>query len=109
MPDTNRGLSLLAALGLFACTSSSFDTEVTARAAKGGGGAPATFVRVNQVGYPAGGPKRAYVMSSTDAAGASFAVRAGNTVVASGTLGPRLGSWSQTYAFVHAVDFSQVS
>jgi endoglucanase len=109
MPDTNRGLPLLAALGLIACTSSSFETEVTASAAKGGGAPPAAFVRVNQVGYPAGGPKRAYVMSSADAAGASFAVRSGNTVVASGTLGPRIGAWSQTYAFVHAVDFGQVS
>ena len=110
MRETTRGLLLIATLALIpACTNPSPDTETTTSAAKGGA-PPSAFVRVNQVGYPAAAPKRAYVMSSTDATGAAFTLRnASNAVVASGTLGARLGTWSSTYSFVHAVDFSQVS
>jgi len=73
----------------------------------GGGSA---FVRVNQVGYPAGTSKRAYLMSSVNQAGAAFAVKnASGVTVATGTAGASLGSWSQSYSFVHPLDFDAVS
>jgi endoglucanase len=112
MPTITRTLPLVAVLGLTiaGCSGPRSDAEVTTSAAKGGGGTASALVRVNQVGYPSTGPKRAYVMSSGDATGAGFALRdARNTVVLSGTVGARLGSWNQTYAFVHPIDFSQIS
>lgn len=70
----------------------------------------AAFVRVNQVGYPSGTPKRAYLMSSVDQTGAAFGVRnASGATVFTGTVGASLGSWSQTYSFVHPLDFDAVS
>ena len=64
------------------------------------------FVRVNQVGYPAASAKRAYLMSSVAETGATFTVRNG------GGRRPRrgrsvrcLGSWSNAYPFVYALDF----
>jgi endoglucanase len=73
--------------------------------------APATaFVRVNQVGYPVGAAKRAYLMSSIDLTGTAFSVRnASDTVVATGTAGASLGSWSRSYPFVHPLDFDGVT
>jgi hypothetical protein len=57
-----------------------------------GGGASA-FVRVNQVGYPTGASKRAYLMASAGETGATFAVKnSGGTTVLSGPIGARLGS-----------------
>jgi endoglucanase len=68
------------------------------------------FVRVNQVGYPVGAAKRAYLMSTVSETGATFAVKnASGATVASGTVGASLGSWSQTYSFVHTLDFDSVS
>ncbi len=68
------------------------------------------FVRVDQAGYPAAGPKRAYVISSFDEQGAPYRVagEAGETV-ASGTLGGPTGSWSKSFPDVYAVDFDGVS
>jgi endoglucanase len=64
------------------------------------------FVRVNQVGYPAAAAKRAYLMSSTSAAGATFSVKnASGATVFTGTVGASLGSWSSAYPFVHPLDF----
>src|SRR5919109_1777502 len=64
------------------------------------------FVRVNQVGYPSGASKRAYLMSSVDATGAAFTVRSSSgAVVFSGQAGGNLGSWSNAYSFVHPLDF----
>ena len=69
--------------------------------------APASaFVRVNQVGYPDDSVKRAYLMSSTAETGATFAVKnAGGTTLFSGPIGQALGSWSNAYPFVYALDF----
>jgi endoglucanase len=68
------------------------------------------FVRVNQVGYPAASAKRAYLMSTVSETGATFAVKnASGETVASGTVGASLGSWSQTYSFVHPLNFDGVS
>jgi len=67
-------------------------------------------VRVNQVGYPGGAPKRAYLMTSAPAPGAAFTVTdAGGVIVLSGTVGASLGSWSAAYGFVYPIDFSGVT
>ena len=63
------------------------------------------FVRVNQVGYPTTGAKRAYLMSSVNQAGATFTVRSTSGATVTGTAGPSLGAWSNTYGFVHPLDF----
>jgi endoglucanase len=69
---------------------------------------PAAFVRVNQVGYPAGATKRAYAMANVDLAGGTFAVKQAGTTVFSAPIGPSLGSWSRSYSFVHPLDFDPV-
>lgn len=63
------------------------------------------FVRVNQVGYVSGGPKRAYLMSSSSESGATFSVKSGSTTVFSAAIGASLGSWSRSYPNVYALDF----
>jgi len=67
------------------------------------------FIRVNQVGYVANAPKRAYLMSSTAEAGATFSVRnsAGASVL-SGTIGGSVGAWG-SFPDVYAIDFDSVS
>src|SRR5262245_27959506 len=72
--------------------------------------AASAFVRVNQVGYPAAGAKRAYLMSSVAETGATFSVKnsTGMTVF-SGPIGAKLGSWSGTYSFVYALDFGTLT
>jgi endoglucanase len=64
------------------------------------------FVRVNQVGYPTGAAKRAYLMSSVAETGATFSVKnqSGATVF-TGQVGASLGSWSRVYSFVYPLDF----
>jgi endoglucanase len=63
-------------------------------------------VRVNQVGYPTGATKRAYLMSSVAETGATFAVKtSAGTTVYTAPIGARLGSWSKTYGNVYALDF----
>src|SRR5437867_7539038 len=70
----------------------------------------AAFVRVNQVGYPANGSKRAYLMASGVETGATFAVKnSGGTTLLSGPIGASLGSWSNSYPDVYALDFSTVT
>ncbi|MGH3734560.1 MAG: glycoside hydrolase family 9 protein [Micromonosporaceae bacterium] len=81
-------------------------TQATGAAQPPGNAADGAHVRVNQVGYPADGPKRAYLMSSTAQPGAPFAVRdAAGTTVLTGTAGASLGSWSSAYPAVHPIDF----
>src|SRR5262245_3291695 len=70
---------------------------IAAKPPTAGGGSATPQVRVNQVGYVAAASKRAYLMSGAVAAGASFAVTNGATTVASGTAGPDLGAWSNSY------------
>ena len=68
--------------------------------------APTAFVRVNQLGYVAAAPKRAYLMTRTAAAGAVFTVLSGATVVAGPTpIGADLGAWNSRYTHVYALDF----
>jgi len=67
------------------------------------------FVRVNQVGYIANDSKRAYLMSSGSETGATFQVRnASGTTVFSVSIGANQGSWSKSYPFVYALDFSSL-
>src|SRR5205809_3964704 len=63
------------------------------------------FVRVNQVGYPTGAAKRAYLMSSVAETGATFTVKSGSTTVYSAAVGASLGGWNKTYTNVYALDF----
>ncbi len=71
------------------------------------GAAANAFVRVNQVGYETNAPKRAYLMASAPASGATFSVKNSHGVtVFSAPVGERLGSWSSSFADVYALDFS---
>src|SRR6201981_1989528 len=69
--------------------------------------AQTAFVRANQVGYAAGGSKRAYLMSSAAETGATFAIKnsSGSTVFGPAAIGANLGSWSNNYPDVYALDF----
>jgi len=70
----------------------------------------AAVVRVNQVGYPAAGSKRAYLLSGADAAAATFAVTSSTgATVSSAPVGADLGKWSQTFSHVYALDFGSVT
>jgi len=70
----------------------------------------AAFVRVNHVGYPANGSKRAYLMATGVETGATFAVKnSSGTTLFSGPIGANLGSWSNSYPDVYALDFSTVT
>ena len=90
-------------------------TASPASAGRAAGAAPASaagaaHVRVNQLGYPGGAPKRAYLMTSVPAPGAAFTViDAGGATVLSGAAGTGLGSWSAAYGFVYPLDFSSVA
>src|ERR1700690_3461201 len=71
------------------------------------GGPVAAQVRVDQVGYAAGSPKRAYLMTSVARPGVAVRVvdSSGGTAFAS-VIGADQGSWSSTYTHVYAVDFN---
>ncbi len=75
----------------------------------GAAAAQESFVRVDQGGYPASAPKRAYVMAGAAAAGAPWWLEdEAGTHVASGTLGASAGRWSASFPDVYAVDFDGV-
>jgi endoglucanase len=64
------------------------------------------FVRVDQVGYPSLGSKRAYLMSNFDEAGQPFTVRGeGGQALFSGVVGASTGSWSKSFPDVYSLDF----
>ncbi len=69
--------------------------------------AQTAFVRVNQVGYPSGGSKRAYLMASSAETGATFLVKnsSGTTVFGPAAIGASLGSWSSAYPDIYPLDF----
>lgn len=73
-------------------------------------GSAEAFVRVDQVGYAAGGAKRAYLMSSVDEAGASFAVRRSSDGAAlfTSTVGPSQSSWNHAFPYVYPLDFDSL-
>src|SRR5215475_6094786 len=65
------------------------------------------FVRVNQVGYVTSASKRAYLMASAAETGATFVIKnsSGSTVFGPAAIGTNLGSWSNGYPDVYALDF----
>jgi endoglucanase len=69
--------------------------------------AQSAFVRVNQVGYVAGAAKRAYLMASGAETGATFSIKnsSGSVVFGPIAIGANLGSWSNGYPDVYALDF----
>ena len=78
-------------------------------AGTGAAASGAAFVRVNQVGYPAGASKRAYLLSSVPEPGATFRVtNARGRVVLTAPVGAALGRWSARFPEVYAIDFSRV-
>jgi endoglucanase len=81
-----------------------------AAAARAAPAASSAFVRVNQVGYPAAGSKRAYLMASADETGATFSVKdsTGATVYRA-PVGATVGSWGNTFKSVYGLDFDAVA
>jgi hypothetical protein len=70
---------------------------------------PHAVVRVDQVGYPAGATKRAYLMSEKSDPGAAFRVVASSgRVVFRGHAGRSTGGWSARYSHVYPLDFDHV-
>jgi endoglucanase len=68
------------------------------------------FVRVNQVGYVSSASKRAYLMASAAETGATFSVKNSSAAtVYSAAIGANLGSWSNAYPDIYALDFSTVT
>ncbi len=65
-------------------------------------------VRVNQVGYPAGGPKVAFAMLPAKVASVSFEVVTPHGVAYRGTSADDLGSWNSGYRAVYQLCFSGV-
>ena len=106
---TGGRICLFLAMG--ALTAGVLTSAAPARQAQAAPGRPrSAFVRVNQVGYPATASKRAYLMASAKETGATFAVTDGSgATVYSAPIGPNLGSWSDAYGFVYALDFSSVT
>jgi endoglucanase len=98
--SARRPIALLAVLtaGVFA------GTLAQAQAAS------SAFIRVDQVGYPANSPKRAYLMAKRDESGATFSLlRSGDpNPVLTGTVGASVGSWSSGFKDVYALDFDAV-
>ncbi len=66
-------------------------------------------IRVNEVGYPLGAPKRAYLLSSTACDGVPFAVKDGTVAVFAGSAGRDRGAWNDAYGHVCSLDFGAVS
>src|ERR1700746_647466 len=74
--------------------------------------AQSALVRVNQAGYitSASADKHAYLMSSASEAGATFQVKnSSGASIYSAQIGANPGSWSKSYPFVYALDFSSVT
>ncbi|WIM92992.1 glycoside hydrolase family 9 protein [Actinoplanes oblitus] len=68
-----------------------------------------SYIRVNQVGYPADGPKVAFLLGGTAQAGSTFqVVDTTGTPRLSGTVGANLGSWNSSYSAVAPIDFSSL-
>jgi endoglucanase len=104
-PSITRRLSILVCIdGLLIATSPIASAAPTPPPAS-------AFVRINQVGYPAAGPKQAFLMSSVAETGATFSVVdvATNAVVFTHAVPTSVGSWSQTFSFVSPLDFASVT
>ena len=92
------GASVLAAVPLLVAVSGSAQAASPVPAA----------VRVNQVAYPAHGPKVAYAMLPAKVANVAFAVSGSDGVVFRGTSRADLGGWNSRYRAVYKLTFSAV-
>jgi endoglucanase len=64
---------------------------------------------VNQVGYPSGGPKVAYLMLATPVRSVNFEVTTPYGVTYRGTSTDDVGSWNSAYRAVYQLNFSGLS
>jgi endoglucanase len=71
--------------------------------------AAAPMVRVDQVGYPAGAPKAAYVMLARPVSAVSFEITTPYGVAYRGTSTDDVGSWNSAYRAVYQLSFSGVN
>ena len=67
------------------------------------------MVRVNQVGYPSGGPKVAYVMLAKRVAAVRFEITTPYGVAYHGTSTDDRGTWNSAYRAVYQLGFSGLS
>ncbi|SEF47433.1 endoglucanase [Actinacidiphila yanglinensis] len=89
----------LTAAGVLAALSLTGGTAQAAAATRG-------LVRVNQVGYAAGGTQEAFLLAEAPVKSATWRlVGAGGRTVASGRAGADLGRWNAAYPAVYPIDF----
>lgn len=104
-----RRRGIAAAIAAGALCVGAYGVLLAGRSPAAGSAAGEGHVRVNQVGYPLGADKRAYLMASVPAPGAPFTVTDGDgRTVAAGRAGPDLGRWSRRYPHVYPLDFTRV-
>jgi endoglucanase len=94
-------LAVLAAAGITLAAG----IPAAAAAPRAPAAAPAE-VRVNQVGYPTGSPKVAYVMLARPVAAVRFEVTTSHGVAYRGTSTDDVGSWNGAYHAVYQLSFS---
>ena len=97
--------ALLAAAPLLAIGGTAQAADSTAHAAA----RPPAQVRVNQVAYPAVGPKVAYAMLPAAVASVAFTVSDGTAVVYRGRSATDVGGWNSRYHAVYALNFAAVT
>jgi endoglucanase len=95
--------AIVAAMGI------TLAAAVPAASASAAGSTAAPQVRINQVGYPSGGPKVAYVMLAGPVSKVSFEVTTPYGVAYRGTSTDDVGSWNAAYHAVYRVSFSGLS
>jgi endoglucanase len=71
---------------------------------------PRAFIRVNQVGYPSGCPKRALLMSARPIGQAAFhLLDSSGSVRFSGRIGASRGGWGVRWPHIYGLDFGRFS
>jgi hypothetical protein len=96
------GLTIPAAAFIPAASAAATVPRIPAKALAG------PQVRVNQVGYPSGGSKVAYVMLARPVRSVSFEVTTPYGVAYQGTSSADVGSWNSAYRAVYQLNFSAV-
>jgi endoglucanase len=102
-------LALVAATGITLATAVPAASAASAVSAASAASAAVPQVRVNQVGYPTGGPKVAYVMLAKPVSAVSFEVTTPYGVAYQGTSSDDVGSWNSAYHAVYQLSFSGLS
>jgi endoglucanase len=98
--------AIVAAAGITLVTA--LPAGASSSAAAGTTAAP-TQVRVNQVGYPTGGPKVAYAMLARPVSKVSFEVTTPYGVAYRGTSTDDVGSWNSAYRAVYQLSFTALN